>query len=144
MKPIYKIVAALVVLVGTFTIAWLVYFPHSPWGKQEANLKLAHLHKPIVVEKLRHTEGAEQVNVGVYTGLGGALAIGGKVKDSETAERVVADVMAPTPRVPIDFNISISDTDMLQRVVQPNASANGSQPIRSETNSTSSAAGSRR
>jgi hypothetical protein len=144
MKPIYKIVAALVVLVGTFTITWFVYFPHSPWGKQEANLKLAHVHEPIVVEKLRHTEGAEQVNVGVYTGLGGALGIGGKVKDSETAERVVADVMATMPPVPVDFNISISDTDMLQRVVQPNASVNGSQPIRSETNRTSPAAGSRR
>ncbi len=144
MKPIYKVLAALVVLTGSFAIAWFVYFPHSPWGKQEANLKLAHLHEPVVVEKLRHTEGAEQINVGVYTGLGGALGVGGKVKDSETAERVVAAAMATMPPVAIDFNISISDTDMLQRVVQPNASANGSQPIRSETNRTSSTAGSRR
>ena len=60
MKRIYKIGAALVVLIGTFAITWFVYFPHSPWGKQEANLKLAHLHEPVLVEKLRHTEGAEQ------------------------------------------------------------------------------------
>jgi hypothetical protein len=129
MKSTYKFFAALVVLIASFIITWLVYFPHSPWGKQEANLKLAHLHEPVVVEKLRQTEGAQQVNVGVYTGLGGALGVGGKVRDAETAEKVVAVVMATKPPVPVDFNISISDTDTLQRVLQPSASASHSQPV---------------
>jgi hypothetical protein len=119
MKRTYKIAVALLVFIGTFTLTWFVYFPHSPWGKQKANLKLAHRHESVVAEKLRHTEGAEHVNVGAYTGLGGALAVGGKVKDSETAERVVKDVMATSPPVPVDFNISISDTDLLQRIIQP-------------------------
>jgi hypothetical protein len=129
MKRIYKFVAALIILLASFTVTWLVYFPHSPWGKQEANLKLAHLHEPVVIEKLRQTDGAQEVSVGVYTGLGGALGVVGKVKDVETAERVVAAVAGTMPPVPVDFNISISDTDMLQRVVQPNASASRSQPV---------------
>jgi hypothetical protein len=144
MRAIVKIVAAIAVFAVVFAVTWFVYFPHSPWGKQEANLKLASQHRPLVEQRLRRMPGTELVKVGRFTGLGGSMSVYGEVADQQTAEAVIREVMATVPPVTVDFHLTVGRTDKIERVVEPDGAANGSQPIRSETNSTSQAAGSRR
>ena len=144
MRAIIKTGAVITVFVAVFAVTWLFYFPHSPWGKQKANLKLADQHRPIVEQRLRQIPGADLVRVAHYTGLGGSLSVSGHVTNEQTAEVLITEVMGTAPPVTVDFNLIVGGTDSVQRIVEPNGAANGSQPVRSETNRTSSTPGSRR
>jgi len=130
MRGVLKVLAALLVFACIFALTWWVYFPHSPLGKQLANLKLAHAHAPIAEGKLRSLRGPEEVKVGAYTGLGGSLAVSGEVPDEQTAERVMAEVLATRPPVTVRFELSLGETNSMWKVVQPDGTATGSQPIR--------------
>ena len=48
-----KIIVAIVGFVAVFALTLIIYLPHSPLGKQEANLRLASLHVPIIESRLR-------------------------------------------------------------------------------------------
>ena len=122
-----KIGAIIAVFVGVFGITWVVYFPHSPLGKQNTNLKLATLHEPAVRSALRNLKGAERLQVGIYTGLDGSLAVTGKVQDNEMAQRVMAKVLATKPPVTIWFNLVVGETNVIQQIVQPHATPNADQ-----------------
>ena len=99
---------------------------------------------PRVQESLRRMTGTDKVRAGVYTGLGGSLSISGDVADEQTAEAVIRAVLASNPPVTVQFLLRAGETNIVQKIVQQDSAANGGQPSRSETDSTSSAAGFRR
>ncbi|MGN6552652.1 MAG: hypothetical protein ACTHLW_02820 [Verrucomicrobiota bacterium] len=112
-----KIGVAIFVLVGVFALTWFVYYPHSPLGKQETNLKLAEKHQPKVETSLRQLTGADRIRVGVYTGLGGSLSVSGDVADDQTAERVISAVLASGPPVTVQFLLTVGETNIIRKVV---------------------------
>ena len=121
---ILKIVVAVLVFTGVFGITLLIYFPHSSWGKQEANLRLASGHLPILEERLRRLPGADQVKASRYTGVGGSISVDGNVPDERTAEAVVREVLATAPPVPVTFHLIFDQTNILQKIVQATPSSN--------------------
>jgi hypothetical protein len=114
-----KIRIAIVVFVGVFALTWFVYYPHSPLGKQMANLRLAEKHQPQAEMSLRQTTGADKVRVGVYTGLGGSLSVSGDVSDEQTAEAVVRAVLASGPPVTVQFLLTVGETNIFREIVEP-------------------------
>ena len=118
-RGILKIIVTVMVFVGVFALTMVIYFPHSVMGKQEANLRLASRHLPILEERLRHMDGAARVKVGRYTGLGGSISVDGDVPDQPAAEAVVREIMATHPPVPVTFNLTFAETNILRRIVQP-------------------------
>src|SRR5712671_2380260 len=127
MSAFVKVGAATVVLVGVFALTWFLYFPHSPLGRQEANLKLAEEYGPKVMKRLRQMTGTDKVRVGAYTGLGGSLSVSGDVADEQTAEAVITAVVASSPPVSVRFLLTIGGTNIVQKIVEPDGAANGSQ-----------------
>src|SRR6187431_369507 len=119
MSTLVKIGVAIVVLVGVFALTWFVYYPHSPLGKQMANLRLAEVHQPKVETSLRKLTGADRVRVGVHTGMGGSLSVSGDVADEQTAEVVISAVLASSPPVTIQFLLTAGETNIIRKVVEP-------------------------
>src|SRR5258706_16156691 len=101
MKGVFKLAAVVVVFLCVFSITWFVYFPHSPLGRQEANLKLAENHLLIARDRLRQVKGAEKVKVGVYNGLDGSLSVFGDVESERTVEAVMSEILATAPPVTV-------------------------------------------
>lgn len=144
MSHLWKIGVIIALFILVFTLTWVVYFPYSPLGVQSANLKLAEGHEAILKARLQNLKDVEKLMVAPYTGLGGSLAVQANVPDKPTAEKIMTEVLATRPPVTVKFLFIVGETTLIQRVVQPNSAANGSQPFSLDTNRTSSAAGSRR
>ena len=123
-----KIGVAILVLVGVFALTWFFYYPHSPLGQQMAHLKLAEKHQPKVETSLRQLTGADRVRVGVHTGMEGSLSVSGDVADEQTAEGVISAVLATSPPVTVQFLLTVGETNIVQKVVEPGAAANSHPP----------------
>jgi len=124
MNTLVKIGVAILVLVGAFTATWFVYYPHSPLGKQEANLRLAEEHKPKAEASLRRMAGADKVRVVAYPGCGGSLNVSGEVADEQTAEGVMNAVLASSPPVAVEFLLAFGETNLIRKVIEPGAVPN--------------------
>jgi hypothetical protein len=94
MNTLTRTGVALVLLVGMFALTWFGYYPHSPLGRQEANLRLPEKHQPRVEGSLRRMKGAEGVRVGVHTGLGGSLCNSSDVMGEPPAIGLFAGLIA--------------------------------------------------
>ena len=95
-------------------------------GKQEVNLRLAKAHKPNVEASLHRLNGTAKVRIDVYTGLGGALHVSGDVADDQTVERVIDAIWASRPPVTVQFQLTVGETNVIQRVVEPTIHVNAS------------------
>jgi hypothetical protein len=122
MKRTTKVAVAFITLVGAFSITWFSYFPHSPLGKQLANMKLAEEHCPPIMERLSRIQGAEKVQAVPYTGLGGSMVVHGHVGDEQTAEAVMAEVLANPPPLTVSFELIVGETNMIRKVARPDNS----------------------
>ena len=122
-RGLFNMVVAAAVFAGVFGLTLLIYFPHSSWGRQERNLRLASKHLPVLKERLQHLQGVDRVNVGRYTGLGGSISVDGNVPDQRTAEAVVRAIVDTSPPVPVSFNLTFNQTNILRKIVQPTSSS---------------------
>jgi hypothetical protein len=86
--------------------------------------------------------GFQDVQLFVYTGGDGMFGAFGSVPSEEHLSRLRAFLESTKPPRPVYLNIVVASDTIPGS--EPSGAANGSQPIRSETNRTSSAAGSRR
>jgi hypothetical protein len=126
-----KLLVILGTFVGVFALTWVLYFPHSPLGRQEANLGIAREHQVIVEERLQRLRGAERVRVAVSTGYGGCLTVEGAVADQEAAEMVIEEVSATRPPVIVRFLIFAGESDLVERIVEPTAAGNSRPAVQS-------------
>ena len=124
MNRVVKTGVAVTVFVSVFALTWFFYFPHSPWGKQKANLKRAEELRPMVEQRVRQLAGTDRVKVGVYTGLNGSLSVSGHVANEQIAEVVIREVLATKPPITVQFDLIIGGTDVIQKIVQPDITSN--------------------
>jgi hypothetical protein len=119
MSRIVKIGVAVAVFVGVFALAWFVYYPQSPLGKQNANLKLAEKLRPMVEQRVQQLEGADHIRVGIDTGWNGSLSVSGHVANEHIAEVVIREVLATKPPIAVRFEFIVRETESINRTFQP-------------------------
>ncbi len=124
MSALKKLAAAIGVFVVVFALTFFLYFPYSPLGRQQTNLRLAEEHRPKAEEGLRRIPGADRVRAATYTGLGGSLSISGDVKDEQTAERVISTILSSGPPVTVRFDLMVGETGIVRKTVEPPSRAN--------------------
>jgi hypothetical protein len=129
MNTLVKIGVALFVLVGVFALTWFVYYPYSPLGKQNANLRLAEKYQPQVEANLRKTKGTDRVKVSINTGLGGSLQISGDAADLQTIKAVIDAVLECSPPVTVQFLLTVGESNFFSKVVAPGDAVNEKLPF---------------
>ena len=153
--------------VGVPAFRWLLL--HTPLGWLAPTIKLASCRGGIerLLREMNYAEGVHWIGGIITLGLAGGSAAAGhgvvgiwlllstvpmhvypvmvQRSNRGRALRVLRSICSPANSVRPDSPRSGADRNVtVPKIAEPDGAANGSQPIRSETNRTSSAAGSRR
>ncbi len=130
-------VAILLVIAGA--LAGYAYFGDTSI-RQSRRMKLAREYLPAITNAVHSHSEFRDVRVGVGTGAGGCFLVVGVVDTQEQSSKLQSVISATKPPVRVLYSLKVLD----KSGAEPDGAANGSQPFSSDTNRTSSAAGSRR
>lgn len=100
-------------LLAVFVVGIAIYYPYSPGGRQAMNMRVAAGFVPVLSAKIGNDPRFEDVRVGVWTGGGGSLMVGGFVDDESERADLRRIVLESFPPAPIAFMVQITPPTMM-------------------------------
>jgi hypothetical protein len=84
-----------------------IYYPYSPGGSQQKNMKLAREHLPRVLPIISADSRFARVTAEEYTGNGGSLVLRGRVRAEQDLAELKRQVEATAPPVRVTWFVLV-------------------------------------
>lgn len=108
MSTQFKSVCALCLLA---LLGIVIYYPHSPMGRQARNMKLTEAHIPVLQRAFADDERFRNLRLHPSTSGGGSLMVGGQVENGDDFQSLLAIVRSSGPPMPVVLQLRIQATN---------------------------------
>jgi hypothetical protein len=108
-RPLRPLTSALILTAATAAILAVAVYVHEGPGSQAYNMRLAKAHGDGIRNTIASRSGFERIELGVYTGSGGCLAVQGYVRTAEDVRSLASTIAKSRPPVPVHWYVRIDE-----------------------------------